>query len=667
MKRMKFNSNGRLVGVDDNFIEYKDSPEDTDERTDLIRSDSLQFLKENDLGILDSSDWGLYNNGQKLPPLKFSNGKTQEDIVKEVVNLVKKGEKIIFLKGTCGTGKSAIALNIARKLGRTSIVVPIKSLQKQYEQDYLGEKTIVKPSGKVMKIAMITGRENHDSIIIPGASCADPTLPDTIKITEKNYSKIIQYYKENPYVNSNEIPDVEQVKRISIAPANPYWSPILPANFEIPIKDAKKKKYLGLEGKEFIFYHRKEGCSYYDQYLAYLDADVIIFNSAKYKIETAMGRKPLTEIEIFDEADEFLDNLADQVEINLNHLSSALKSLSVDSYEAKETTHDIMDLIELEQKNKRILGVNEDEVYGIEDTKMMKILTLFKNRELESEIAIDELNYANKALEAAKMFEGNKNVYASFRKRDQDLCVTLVTTDLSNKVKELADKNKVLMFMSGTLHSEDVLKHIFGLDKFAVVEAESLNQGSIEIHRTGREFDCRYSNFSSDGFKREDYLSALSACLEKAKKPVLVQVNAFEDLPRENEMNEFDLSHLVSKEDLIYMQNNDRKGERISFFKQGKTDVLFTTKCSRGVDFPGNVCNSIVFTKYPNPNMRDNFWKVLKKTHPSHFWEFYKDKARREFLQRIYRAVRSKNDHVFVLSPDMRVIDAVKELQRNGK
>jgi hypothetical protein len=60
----------------------------------------------------------------------------------------------------------------------------------------------------------------------------------------------------------------------------------------------------------------------------------------------------------------------------------------------------------------------------------------------------------------------------------------------------------------------------------------------------------------------------------------------------------------------------------------------------------------------------DTFWKVLKKTHPDYYWEFYKDKAWRGFLQRIYRALRSPYDNVKILSPDIRVLDNVKKLQR---
>jgi len=119
----------------------------------------------------------------------------------------------------------------------------------------------------------------------------------------------------------------------------------------------------------------------------------------------------------------------------------------------------------------------------------------------------------------------------------------------------------------------------------------------------------------------------------------------------------------MTRERLMALQSEDKTGRLVSLFKAKISNCLFTTKCSRGVDFPGDVCNSVVFTKYPNPNVQGTFWKILQQTHPNYYWDFYRDKARREFLQRIYRAVRSKDDHVFVLSPDSRVLDAVKEMQ----
>ena len=93
-----------------------------------------------------TSVWSLYEGEKSLPPLVFSNGKSQADIVQEVLDAIKEGNKVIFIKGVCGTGKSAIALNLARILGKTSIVVPIKSLQEQYIKDYSGKKYLLKPN-----------------------------------------------------------------------------------------------------------------------------------------------------------------------------------------------------------------------------------------------------------------------------------------------------------------------------------------------------------------------------------------------------------------------------------------------------------------------------------------------------------------------------------------
>ena len=217
--------------------------------------------------------------------------------------------------------------------------------------------------------------------------------------------------------------------------------------------------------------------------------------------------------------------------------------------------------------------------------------------------------------------------------------------------------------MSGTLHSEEIIKNIFGIKDFAVVHAEEITFGSTEIVMTGKEFDCRYSNFKSKRYSREDYLNALSACMDRVKKPVLIHVHAFKDLPSEKEKVDLGLDNLMSSEKLRELQNRDSKGLAISNFKSGLASSLFSTKCSRGVDFPKEICNSIVFTKYPNPNVSDTFWKVLQQTHSEYYWEFYRDKAWREFLQRIYRALRSPDDHVLILSPDIRVLEGVRKLQ----
>jgi len=714
MNKLKFDSQGRLVGIDDKIFnqENKSKPffpkkllgkryncpicgRSINHRGNCLgcniknkkaaKSSINDFLvnKTESNGQLDrypphkfdnSQDtkyWSLYKNKQKLNPLKFSNGKTQEDVVREVVNLIKSGKKMIFLHGVCGTGKSAIALNIARILGRASIVVPIKSLQRQYQKDYMDEMFLLKFNGEKLRISIITGRANHDSIFEPGVSCAYPFLPDTIQIIEKNFKKLKEFYEKNPFIKNKSLNNINQLKRISIAPINPYWSPIIPVKYNPNLPDAEKKMYKGLKGMDFVFYHRKKGCTYYDQYQAYFDSDVIIFNSAKYKIEVALNRKPVTDVEIIDEADEFLDSFSTQSELNLTRLRNSLANIYPEYNGTVEIIDGIDNLIKLEVKNKRAVGVNENKIFHINDTNIKKILSLLlKDGIIESEISLEDSdsNYVGKSLEVAKNFEEFfSDTYLTYRIHEDNLYVNLVTTNLSKRLQEVLDKNNAFVFMSGTLHSKNILEKVFGITNYSFVEAETIPPGTIEINKTGKEFECNYKYLNSDKDKRRQYLDGLSVCIKKSKKPALIHINAFSDLPNEEEIKKFALSNLLSRDELIKQQKKDKTGKLVLRFKEKLFDSLYTTKCSRGIDFPGDSCSSVIFTKYPNPNSQNTFWKVLKKTHPNYFWDFYKDKARREFLQRLYRALRSPDDHVFVLSPDSRVLNTVRDLQMKKK
>ena len=274
-------------------------------------------------------------------------------------------------------------------------------------------------------------------------------------------------------------------------------------------------------------------------------------------------------------------------------------------------------------------------------------------------VNIDDENYLFELEETAKIFEDFfDETYLTFDKSENNIIVNIVTTNLAKKFKEMIDKNRVVVLMSGTLHSPRVLKTVFGLDNFKIVDAEIQQQGKIEIQKTGMEMDCKYSNFSSGKFSRENYLKALSKCIEVAKRPVLVHVNSFLDLPSEEEAIKLNIKNLLNQDKLKEMQTEDKTGDLIENFKKGGIDILFSTKCARGIDFPGKECNSIVFTKYPNPNVQDSFWKILNKTNPQQYWDFYKDKAKRELLQKIYRGLRFKEDHVYLLSPDSRVLEA---------
>jgi Rad3-related DNA helicase len=299
------------------------------------------------------------------------------------------------------------------------------------------------------------------------------------------------------------------------------------------------------------------------------------------------------------------------------------------------------------------------EIIELKRTSAYDILRIFlKGNWTEG---VDEDSYLFEVYEIAREFEQFMNESYCIVSDDKNLIFNIVTINLEKRFEEYLKKNKTIVLMSGTIHAKEVLKDVFGIKNFKIIEAETKNQGEVKIKRTGLEKDCKYSNFSNGNHSREDYLLALEKSLEIASRPTLVHVNAYLDLPSEREKSELGLSLLVSREELRESQFEDKIGENVKRFKEGRKDILFSTRDSRGVDFPGDQCRSIIFTKYPNPNVRDPFWKILMRTNPGHYWEFYKDKAKRELVQKVYRGVRSSEDYVELLSPDIRVLETAKK------
>ena len=625
--------------------------------------------------------WSLYENDQLLAPLRFSNGKSQEDVVKEVISATEEGYKIIFIKGVCGTGKSAIALNLAKHFGKTSIVVPIKSLQEQYIKDYAEKKYILKDNKK-LKISSILGRKNFSckfleekpsqrvirekdtkiSDIFAGIkpineednSADNKFLPCKIEIKDKNSAVIKDYIKQNPSIKNSNFNSINEVKRMSIAPTCPYWSPILPDEYDIKkFQDSKKFKYKGMNNIGFTIFQRKPGCKYYGQYHAYDQADVIIFNSLKYKLETLMDRKPETELEIIDECDEFLDSFANQERISLNRLSFALNTIFSESEETKKILSELTDITNTIRR--KYLGSNE--IFKVSGTIIEDLIkTLLQNDDFLKETEIDESNYLFQVDEISRIFyDFLDETYFSAEKIENDINISLITTNLKKRFKELTEKNKIIVMMSGTIHSDYVLRNIYNLENFKIIDAEISTQGNLIKLKNGYELDCKYANFQSGKISREGFLKTFSKTIESAKPPTLVHLTSFQDLPTELEKESYNLV-MPTQNEIKMEQNADPMGNRIQEFKDKKFPVLYTTRCNRGIDFPGETCNSIIISRFPYPNISSLFWKILKKTNPEHFMSFYMDKAKRELTQKIYRGLRSKEDKVYLLSPDIRVL-----------
>ncbi len=639
--------------------------------------------------------WSLYEQDKFLEPLQFSNGKTQEDIVQEVLQQIKEGKKIILIHGVCGTGKSAIALNIAKNLGKSSVVVPGKDLQNQYKKDYEEKKYLLKTKDKKLKISVITGRRNHPcqflldnkraipiikkeintslhdifsgkreevkKLIADDISADNLNIPCKIEIKERNIQRIKSYIRQNNEVDSTKFTKLKEIKRLPVAGACPYYSPVLPSNLEPKgesYKNATKKEYLGLNDTMFTIYQRKPGCKFYEQFNSFVDSDVMVFNSQKYLLETALNRKPATEVEIIDECDEFLDSFSNTRTINVNKFLLSLGSVITENEKRFALVKEIEQLMQETKRDIRTrVAIETKEIIPLKETKIYTLFKVFLDSK-EFLKDIDEESYLFEIEEIAKTFEDFlEESYVIFEKKEENLFVNVVTTNLSKKLQNLLAKNKTMVMMSGTLHSPEVLKNVFGIQDFTCIEAEVQNLGQIHVKRTGKEKNCRFADFKKGITTREEYFHNFEKCVEIAKRPTLIHVHSFQDLPDKEEISKFNLKHLQAREDLMQEQQNDNEGNRIQSFKKGHTDILFSTRCKRGIDFPGKECCSIIFTKYPNPNISDPFWKILRRTKPNEYWGFYNDKARRELLQKVYRGLRFKEDEVELLSPDKRVLD----------
>ncbi len=605
--------------------------------------------------------WSLYNQKEELlPPLQFSNGKTQEDVVQEVLAKIREGHSIIFIHGACGTGKSAIALNIAKELGRASIVVPVKYLQAQYREDYTN-KLSIKRENKNLTIKILDGRNNHKCLWNQQVHADDKFLPCSIEVKKENIEKIKEFINENPFVNPANIESIDDVRRFTVAPACPYWSPIIQTDYisegslSSMLPDATAFHYIGLRNKKFSLLKREPGCTYYEQFQSYLNADVIIFNSKKYEFENLIDRKPRTDVEIIDEGDEFLDSLSNEKKINLHFLNTRAKKIHAECKkpETKEILQEVIDQTDIILNDSNIFKKIQDKtITRLKEAEVMPLFVLFlANEQLTEYEDLEQFYFTAKNFE--KLIEDS---YVDYYISEKNAMIArIVNINLEKKLKEFTDKNNVFIFMSGTIHTKKVLTEIFGIKEFITIEAETASQGKVKKVYTGLEKNFRYKEFKEKRVTREEYLKALSKCIEVATKPTLVHINSFTDLPTEEEKTFYNLT-IISREKLQGQQEKYKQGELLQLFKEKKLDVLYSTKCSRGVDFPGDMCNSIVFTKYPYPNISAIFWKMLRENKPEQFGDFYRDKAHREFLQRMYRGLRSKDDQIEILSPDIMVL-----------
>jgi Rad3-related DNA helicase len=521
---------------------------------------------------------GLYDQNGPLEPRRYSSGKTQVNLIEEILEAFQSSD-IVFLKGTVGSGKSVVGLRTAIEFGRGIVSVPTKVLSDQYVASYERDKYFVKGDRSRARIGILKGRGNFKCPYMlrekgRDVSCAASVLPCTRPLDR----------------------DAKE-RRIDALRVCPYWGFIFHIGWRDSVGDAKVAEYKGIAG-DWIWC-MKGDCPYWKQFSVYTLSDAIVMNSAKWSAEVCIGRLPKVPVTIVDEADHWLDELAIKVSLTDKTIERIGEKIGSERLERKE----------------ELQGLWSDALAGRGDP-------------------LDFALYVVRLLD--EIDETSGDIYWRLRSvlehKDWAECevgegkIVYFVPDPKVVLHRLLDKvGGKWLLMSATVQSEDILSDVFGITP-TFVSGETRFPGTVIHRKIGSEEVVNYRRWRDDGF-RQRYWNLLSKIKRRAKRPTFVPVHAFTYLPQEirEKMGNTDALHI------------------------GK--IMYTTKMDRGADLRG--MGSVIILKFPYPDREDPLLKGMeRRLGKEAFQSYYRDRAERDFVQQIGRALRSPDDEVEFWSPD---------------
>ncbi|MEM3402503.1 MAG: helicase C-terminal domain-containing protein [Candidatus Hadarchaeales archaeon] len=421
----------------------------------------------------------LYQEEKPLQPRRYSSGKTQVDLIEEILEGFESND-VILLKAMVGSGKSVVGIRTILELGRGIVTVPTKVLSEQYSRSYEREKYFLKEDGSKAKISVLKGRENFLCSFMRAkgreVNCSERGLPCRRRLNREAGERRIDALKECR-----------------------EWGFVFPRNLAKDVKGAKKEFYTGVAGEWAVCLHGE--CPYWKQFSAYPSADVIVMNSMKWAAEVSIGRLPRLPLTVIDEADEWLDQLALKVTVSRKRIEWVREKLRGDEIEAeleevwRETTAGRKDPLDLAIFLKELL----EEIDETANDFFWKLASVLEHWEdVECEVKGDSVTY---------LVPDPRPVLRGYRRK------------VGGK----------WLLMSATVQSQEVLREVYGIDPL-VVEGETRFPGLLIQRRTWREKPVNYRSWSRDDF-RENYWRLLGEMMEKAERPAFIPVHAFKYLP----------------------------------------------------------------------------------------------------------------------------------------
>ncbi|GEM_PF-936791 len=525
---------------------------------------------------------GLYNRGgNRLNPLKYSTGKTQAEVIEEILEAFEKTD-LVFLKGVVGSGKSVIGIRIALEFGGGTVSVPTKVLSHQYQDDYEDDKYFLKKTGEKAQIRVLKGRRNFICPYIDNKypqseykSCQNRSLPCSRPLGREE-------------------------SRLDAVQKCPYWGFIFPTSSPLKNRSEHIGSYRSLSGRHSLLMSEGENCPYWNQFKSYLEADVNVMNSKKWEVEAMIGRLPLSDVTIVDEADAWLDGLSSRTSLNEKKIGRLINTLRDDG---------------LGEEAGMVRSVWSDYEEGFEDPMPLveNLVEILEKIELGS----------NVFWQLKRILDFKDEIVAE----EEEGGITYYIPDPEPVLSKLRDRvGGKWLFMSATIQDMEVLNQIYGIDP-VIIEGEVKFPGRLVQRRIGSERAVSNRRWKKYSF-RKLYERIRDQILKKAKRPCFVPVHATKYLP----------------EGIDNLTEEDRKEIN---------GVSFSTKMDRGSDL--EEMKSVVLLKYPFPDLSDPLLQATKKRlGEKKFWMYYHDISEREFIQQIGRTLRSPNDEVEFWSPDAR-------------
>lgn len=449
-------------------------------------------------------------------------------------------------------------------------------------------------------------------------------------------------------------------------------------------------------------------CQYYQQFYSYIDADVIVMNSAKWHLETRIGRKPLTDVEVFDEGDYWLDSQASEIEFQRSTIDrivppdnkmQRMKTRALEIFDL--SLKDIKAKIEQQRKtgDGRTNIVDAKTYNGLFNAMTETLAELIKS--LEDDERIEEklvdintvLRYIDKA-----------SISYSEGKRKETKIIKAFIPYPDYILKDLFGlSSKNIIITSGTMHSNNVLSTLFGInaDNYIVemLQGRGESPGKLTMAKPKdglarvtyslwenspqfKEWYNRTLNYILDNLKvKIDQRTGKPGegkilVLTPAKKyadPIRNRPDVYVDFAKSNEDDDMTikidttLSDYVNNtlEDVRKVKDGDINldGDVLRTNKQ----IILSTRLMRGSDLRDDKCRAVVMTKWPYPDIGAGYNQALKKRFgDAAFDKIMSDKAEREGIQYVSRGLRHDNDWEIFSTPDEKAYNQIFRLFSYG-